>query len=189
MLNMLFQEILQYSADYRDMATEESLKDLTQKMAHYKAQYESPTLGSIWGIPCPLVKLLDGGDGGVIAHGVTGTKESKILAYISTPRPFQQTLYFSRHGESEFNVVGKIGGDANLSPRGRLYAQSLAKHIHALNLPSLQVWTSTLQRTKATSAQIQAPKLHLHELDEIYSVCHIYYSTCQILTTYITGRM
>ncbi|XP_019872255.1 6-phosphofructo-2-kinase/fructose-2,6-bisphosphatase isoform X2 [Aethina tumida] len=169
LLERNFKEILQYSADYRDMATEESLKDLTQKMAHYKAQYESPTLGSIWGIPCPLVKLLDGGDGGVIAHGVTGTKESKILAYISTPRPFQQTLYFSRHGESEFNVVGKIGGDANLSPRGRLYAQSLAKHIHALNLPSLQVWTSTLQRTKATSAQIQAPKLHLHELDEIYS--------------------
>lgn len=50
-----------------------------------------------------------------------------------------------------------------------MYAQSLAKHIHALNLPSLQVWTSTLQRTKATSAYIQAPQQHLHELDEIYS--------------------
>ncbi|CAH0564689.1 unnamed protein product [Brassicogethes aeneus] len=169
MLERNFKEILQYSADYRDMATEEALKDLTNKMAHYKAQYESPTLGSIWGLPCPMVKLLDGGDGGVIAHGVTGTKESKILAYISTPRPWQQTLYFSRHGESEFNVVGKIGGDAPLSPRGRLYSQCLAKHIHALKIPSLQVWTSTLQRTRATSANIQAPQQHLHELDEIFS--------------------
>lgn len=51
-----------------------------------------------------------------------------------------------------------------------MYAQSLAKHIYALNLPSLQVWTSTLQRTKATSANIQAPQQHLHELDEIWSV-------------------
>lgn len=67
-------------------------------------------------------------------------------------------------------MIGRIGGDANLSPRGRMYAQSLAKHIHALNLPSLQIWTSTLQRTKATSALIQAPKQHLHELDEIWSV-------------------
>lgn len=77
-----------------------------------------------------------------------------------------------QHGESEFNVIGKIGGDASLSPRGRMYAQSLAKHIHALNLQSLQIWTSTLQRTKATSANIQAPQQHLHELDEIWSVSY-----------------
>lgn len=75
-----------------------------------------------------------------------------------------------QHGESEFNVIGRIGGDAGLSARGKLYAQALAKHITALNLPSLQVWTSTLQRTKATSANINAPQQHLHELDEIYSV-------------------
>ncbi|KAH1016688.1 hypothetical protein HUJ04_007869 [Dendroctonus ponderosae] len=169
LMKISLQEILQYSADYRDMATEEALKDLTFKMAHYKAQYESPTLGSLWELSCPMVKLLDGGDGGVIAHGVTGVRESKILAYISMPKPYQQTLYFSRHGESEFNVIGRIGGDAVLSPRGRMYAKSLAKHIQALNLPALQVWTSTLQRTKATSALINAPKQHLPELDEIWS--------------------
>ncbi|KAK9883171.1 hypothetical protein WA026_001370 [Henosepilachna vigintioctopunctata] len=169
MLERNFKETLQFSADYRGMATEEALKDLTLKMAHYKAQYVSPSLGSEWELPCPMVKLLDGGEGGVIAHGVAGIKESKILSYISTPKPFQQTLYFSRHGESEFNVIGKIGGNAPLSPRGKKYADSLAKHIHALNLPSLQVWTSTLQRTKATSAGIKAPQLHLPELDEIYS--------------------
>lgn len=80
-------------------------------------------------------------------------------------------IFFSlQHGESEFNVIGRIGGDAGLSARGKMYAQALAKHITALNLPSLQVWTSTLQRTKATSANINAPQQHLHELDEIYSV-------------------
>nr|XP_023019918.1 6-phosphofructo-2-kinase/fructose-2,6-bisphosphatase-like [Leptinotarsa decemlineata] len=169
LLERNFKEILKYSVDYRKMATEEALKDLTHKMAHYKAQYESPTLGSLWELPCPMVKILDGGDGGIIAHGVTGSKESKILAYVSMPKPHQQTLYFSRHGESEFNVIGKIGGDATLSPRGRLYSKALANHVHALNLPSLQVWTSTLKRTKATSANIQAPQQHLHELDEIWS--------------------
>ncbi|CAH1116028.1 unnamed protein product [Phaedon cochleariae] len=169
LLERNFKEILQYSADYKDKATEESLKDLTHKMAHYKAQYESPTLGSLWELPCPMVKILDGGEGGIIAHGVTGSKESKILAYVSTPKPYQQTLYFSRHGESEFNVIGRIGGNAELSPRGRAYSQALARHVHALNLPGLQVWTSTLKRTGATSALIQAPQQHLHELDEIWS--------------------
>ncbi|CAG9773856.1 unnamed protein product [Ceutorhynchus assimilis] len=169
LLERNFKEILQYSADYRDMATEQALKDLTLKMAHYKAQYESPTLGSLWELPCPMVKLLDGGEGGVIAHGVTGVREGKILAYISTPKPYQQTLYFSRHGESEFNVIGRIGGDAPLSPRGRMYSKSLARHVQDLKLPSLQIWTSTLQRTKATSALINAPQQHLPELDEIWS--------------------
>lgn len=67
-------------------------------------------------------------------------------------------------------MIGRIGGDAQLSARGKLYAQALTKHVHALNLPALQVWTSTLQRTKATSANIQAPQQHLRELDEIFSV-------------------
>lgn len=95
-INFFQQEILQYSADYSGMATEEALKDLTQKMAHYKAQYESPSLGSHWELPCPMIKVLDSGEGGVVAHGVVGTRESKILGYISTAKPIQQTLYFSR---------------------------------------------------------------------------------------------
>jgi broad specificity phosphatase PhoE len=31
-----------------------------------------------------------------------------------TPRP----IYLSRHGQSEYNVQGKIGGDSDLSPLG-----------------------------------------------------------------------
>lgn len=98
-------------------------------------------------------------------------RDSVVPVRINSPRiklrfPFQ-------HGESEFNVTGRIGGDAPLSPRGRLYAQALAKHVQSLNIPSLQVWTSTLKRTKATAAGIQAPQQHLPELDEIYSVSHL----------------
>lgn len=38
-----------------------------------------------------------------------------------------KVMYFSRHGESEFNVVDRIGGDSSLSPRGRQYARSLGR--------------------------------------------------------------
>ncbi|KIY93214.1 6-phosphofructo-2-kinase/fructose-2,6-biphosphatase 2 [Monoraphidium neglectum] len=34
-------------------------------------------------------------------------------------------IWLTRHGESEFNVLGKIGGDSLLSPRGAEYAQRL----------------------------------------------------------------
>ena len=32
---------------------------------------------------------------------------------------------FEQHGESQFNVQGKIGGDSLLSPRGMQYAEAL----------------------------------------------------------------
>jgi len=31
----------------------------------------------------------------------------------------------TQHGESQFNVEGKIGGDSMLSPRGMLYMRTL----------------------------------------------------------------
>lgn len=96
MLERNFKDILNYSTDYCDMHPEQALTDLTLKMAHYRAQYESPTLGCQGELPCPTIKLLDGGYGGVVAHGVVGVRESKILSYISTPKPTQQVFYFSR---------------------------------------------------------------------------------------------
>lgn len=41
---------------------------------------------------------------------------------------FTFCLYY-QHGESEFNVLGRIGGDADLSSRGKKYAENLAKQL------------------------------------------------------------
>lgn len=38
-------------------------------------------------------------------------------------------IYISRHGESQHNVLGLIGGDSELSPQGVRYAKALAKFI------------------------------------------------------------
>ena len=34
-------------------------------------------------------------------------------------------IWFSRHGESEYNMFAKIGGDSNISPQGQNYAKLL----------------------------------------------------------------
>ena len=60
-----------------------------------------------------------------------------------------RSIWLSRHGESMHNVEGKIGGDSDLSPRGRTYAKALPQLIKD-NVPgesNLTVWTSTLKRT------------------------------------------
>ena len=67
-------------------------------------------------------------------------------------RPWKHTIYLSRHGESEYNVLKLIGGDSPLSPRGKEYALSLGEFVHRHYPPGvrqMQVWTSTLRRTRA----------------------------------------
>merc|ERR1719471_1782230 len=43
--------------------------------------------------------------------------------------PEGRTIYLSRHGESEYNLEDRIGGDSNLTPRGQQYAKSLGPYM------------------------------------------------------------
>ncbi len=43
-----------------------------------------------------------------------------------------RTLYLTRHGESEFNLVDRIGGDSPLAERGLAYARVLGKYFESL---------------------------------------------------------
>ena len=47
-----------------------------------------------------------------------------------TPR----TIYLTRHGEPLHNVVGKIGGNSDLSPTGQRYASLLSEYINSQNI-------------------------------------------------------
>lgn len=40
-----------------------------------------------------------------------------------------RSIYISRHGESEFNLKGLIGGDSALSSNGRMYGERLREFI------------------------------------------------------------
>jgi len=52
---------------------------------------------------------------------------SRIAQFLTSVHPYKRTVYLSRHGESEYNVEKKIGGDSSLSPLGREYAPRLAE--------------------------------------------------------------
>lgn len=45
--------------------------------------------------------------------------QSKIVYYLMNIHVQPRTIYLCRHGESECNLVGKIGGDSGLSTRGK----------------------------------------------------------------------
>jgi broad specificity phosphatase PhoE len=105
----------------------------------------------------------------VVANRISGFLNSRILFLLSnlhiTPRP----IWFTRHGESEYNVQGRIGGDSLLSPRGTAYALRLAAFMAKQYPPGteLVVWTSTLRRTMATAAPLGLQIVQWKALDEI----------------------
>lgn len=68
-----------------------------------------------------------------------------------------RTIYLSRHGESLNNLFGKIGGDAELSPRGWLYAKALCGFFQS-SRPVSKIWTSELKRTQQTTEYLEEGK-------------------------------
>ena len=79
-------------------------------------------------------------------------------------------LHLARHGESRFNLEGRIGGDAPLTERGRAQAAALAGHFHNKHVP--YIFTSLRLRARETVAFIseahpEARIIPLSELDEI----------------------
>lgn len=79
------------------------------------------------------------------------------------------SLSWLQHGESEYNVLGKVGGDAVLSARGERYAQALATKFNAMRIPDLRVLTSRLRRTIATARGVEAPQEHVAALNELHA--------------------
>jgi 6-phosphofructo-2-kinase/fructose-2,6-biphosphatase 2 len=68
-----------------------------------------------------------------------------------------------------YNVEGKIGGDAPLSPHGLQYARALPGLIREKlgEGTNLTVWTSTLQRTIQTAQYLPFVRLTWKSLDEL----------------------
>ena len=105
--------------------------------------------------------------------------QSRLVYYLTNLHIKPRSIWLSRHGESEYNLEGKIGGDANISERGMRYAKLLPDLLRRSGLPKdapLTIWTSTLKRTGQTAQYVQQElgweKLEWKALDELDSgVC------------------
>ncbi|CAO3651199.1 unnamed protein product [Cunninghamella blakesleeana] len=151
------------SPDYQSMDPNLAAADFTARIEHYKEQYQTITEQDY-----TYVKLINVGSQNII-NLIQGYLESRIVYYVLNLHIQPRKIYFSRHGESQYNVQGKIGGDSNLSPRGCLYAEELPKLIqtHLGQGQNLTVWTSTMKRTIQTADGLPFPKLQWKALDEL----------------------
>ncbi|KAI8917089.1 6-phosphofructo-2-kinase-domain-containing protein [Powellomyces hirtus] len=160
------------SPDYVGMDPEKAVEDFSRRISHYAKNYETLTPAEC-NDEIPFVKVINVGDQ-VIVNKVKGYLQSRIVYFLMNLNITPKSFFFTRHGESMFNVAGKIGGDADLSPRGQDFAKRLPDLLKD-NLgeeTKLTVWTSTLKRTMQTAAYLSWPQLQWKQLDELDSgVC------------------
>lgn len=152
------------SPDYKDRGGNEAIADFRARIAFYEAAYEevSDAEGS-------YVKVIDVGRK-IIAHRISGYLASEIVSYLSNLHVRQRPIYLTRHGESEFNPQGRIGGDPDLTSRGMQYVARLSaflgNELAEVGEPP-QVWCSTLKRAMTTAGALPWQAVSLRSLDEI----------------------
>ncbi|KAI0340223.1 bifunctional 6-phosphofructo-2-kinase/fructose-2,6-bisphosphate 2-phosphatase [Trametopsis cervina] len=148
--------------DYKDMSRETAEQDFLRRIKEYEAVYETiaePHLS--------YLRIRNVGDQVTLCH-IHGYLQSRIAFYLMNLHLKPRSIFFSRHGESQYNVEGKIGGDSPLSERGMRYAKALPALItDNIGDAPLTVWTSTLQRTIQTASELHYNKLTWKSLDEL----------------------
>lgn len=156
-------ETQMHSPDYEHMEPELALQDFKARTRLFKEKYET-----IVDRDQAYIKLIDAGSQ-VIVNRIKGYVQSRVVYYLMNLRIAPRNIYFSRHGESLFNVMGLLGGDSELSARGKQYARALPELLstHIPNADRLTIWTSTKKRTIATAKHLPNKKLAWQALDEL----------------------
>lgn len=113
--------------DYKDKDPESSLADFKKRVKAYESAYVP--LGDFEeknGMQ--YIKMIDVGRK-VIHYRLQGFLATGIASYLSTFNLSPRQIWITRHGQSEDNLTGKIGGDSELTEEGQHYATTLYNFI------------------------------------------------------------
>jgi broad specificity phosphatase PhoE/predicted kinase len=149
------------SPDYEGVPEEEAVRDFRMRIAHYESAYQEVAADE-----GRFVKIIDVGRT-MVLHKIEGYLLARVVHFLLNLHVQPRSVWFTRHGESEFNVLGRIGGDSPLSEAGRAYARELAGVVRDRIGSDVVVWTSTMKRTLETAEIMGLPYRAWRALDEI----------------------
>ena len=149
------------SPDYQDVDADRAVADFKRRIALYASAYEpvgEPDASSI--------RIVDAGRQ-IHIHQLEGYLPSRIVPFLMNLHLSPRTIWLTRHGESAFNLQDRIGGNPDLTARGRSYGRALREFFAAREPNDLVVWTSTLHRTRQTADELGRKYRPWKPLDEI----------------------
>lgn len=154
--------------EFRHLSREKALESFLKRIAYYESIYE----------PLDVEAnriLVDSFESCILQERIT-----EVLPYYDRIRDIITTrvvrnLFLVRHGETLYNLEDRIGGDSDLTDKGRAQANALAEHFATVRIPI--IFTSNYKRTLQTAAPIAERQdpcsiIALPEFNEIHAgVC------------------
>jgi broad specificity phosphatase PhoE len=164
------------SPDYAGVSNEDAESDYRHRVEMYKKMFEPLDSEELEGKEETWSYLkCDPARSHFVINHISGYLQLKIVHFCINLRPHVSNLYLTRHGQSEYNALGRIGGDSSLSQHGINYAHRLADWVHSeltveedpdtgdvVQRPC-RLWTSTMNRTKETAQFIQTSKIKVKD--------------------------
>ncbi|KAL7624672.1 Fructose-2,6-bisphosphatase [Parahypoxylon ruwenzoriense] len=157
------------SPDYKGQDPEKAALDFRNRIRNYEKVYKTIDADGDEN-HYTYLKIMDVGSQ-VIINRIQDYLQSRVVYYLMNLHIRPRSVWLSRHGESLYNLYGRIGGDADLSPRGHQYAKKLPDLVRQSvgDDRPLTVWTSTLKRTIQTARYLPENynQLQWKALDEL----------------------
>ncbi|GJQ11164.1 hypothetical protein GpartN1_g2955.t1 [Galdieria partita] len=152
--------------DYQNMDPERAVEDFQARIANYERANETIDDDEM----VSYIKIINVGRT-IMLHQLTGYLQGKLVSYLMNMHTLSRSIYLTRHGESEYNVEERLGGDPDLTEKGKRFAVKLAQYIHeeftgqGKELPL--IWTSQLRRSRHTVQFIPTHNVCWRALNEI----------------------
>lgn len=140
------------SPDYPERGRESIMEDFLKRIECYKVTYQ-PLDPDRHDKDLSLIQVINVGQS-FLVNRVQDYIQSKIVYYLMNIHVQKHSIYLCRHGESQHNLQGCIGGDSELSSRGKEFAKALRGFLETQKIPDLKVWTSQLRRTIQTAEEL-----------------------------------
>ncbi|KAH9274206.1 hypothetical protein BSLG_002125 [Batrachochytrium salamandrivorans] len=111
--------------DYKFMDPEVAINDFKARISNYEKVYQTISEEEEQR-EVSYIKIINVGQK-VIANRIRGYLPSQCVFYLMQMHIHQRTIWLTRHGESEYNISERIGGDPALTLLGKRYSCALAK--------------------------------------------------------------
>lgn len=114
------------SDDYKDWDSEKALNDYKRRIEIFEKIYEP-----ISDKNDPLVPYIRFKNQGIEieTRNLCGYLPSMILSFLVNLQFCDRPIFMTRHGQSYFNELEKIGGDSSINEKGSFYAEKLKQFI------------------------------------------------------------
>lgn len=160
--------------DFEHFNEEEATKTFKEKLKLLSPHYETLVDNEYEDIS--YVKIINVGKE-VEIHNIDGYLQAKILQYLMNLHIYPKPIYFARTGETHYHLENRIGGDSDLTEKGKKYCQILSDFFQneaktnefKFCLEKPKILTNTLLRGIKTAGAIDigVKPIALKILDEI----------------------